>query len=300
MVRWRIPLFIGLLLSLALWAARSPVGAVAPPVAPRTITNSLGMKFVRIPAGTFLMGSPASEEYHWGNEPLRRVTLTRTYYLQTTEVTQKDYARIMKTNPSHFSPTGKGKASVKGLDTSRFPVDFVSWFDAKRFCERLSALPAEKKAGRRYRLPTEAEWARACRGGVQQSQPFSFGPTLTAHQANIVGTTPYGKAKKSPSLGRTTTVASYPANQFGLYDMHGNVGEWCADWYDDTPPGSPDRAVVNPMGPKAGEDKVIRGGACLAAAHSARSASRAYAPPHFRAGYIGFRVVLEFSPNKVP
>src|SRR5262249_9940711 len=131
-------------------------------------------------------------------------------------------------NPSSFSGSGDGKKKVEGLDTGLFPVENVSWKEATSFCEKLSALSAEKKSRRVYRLPSEAEWEYACRGGAC-SQPFHFGPTLSSTQANFQGDTFYAGVEKGPFLKRTCAVGSYPPNAFGLYDMHGNVFEWCAD-----------------------------------------------------------------------
>jgi formylglycine-generating enzyme required for sulfatase activity len=293
-----IPLFIGLLLSLAPWLGRRPVVAVAPPIAPRTITNSLGMKFVRIAPGSFRMGSPLTEQGRRGREEQHPVTITRGFYLQTTEVTQKQYERVMATNPSQFSEKGSMKARVEGMDTGSFPVDSVSWGDAVRFCEKLSGLKQEKAAGRRYRLPTEAEWEYACRGGSSQDTPFWTGFALSSRQANIDGDHAYGGARKGPGLQRTCKVGAYKPNGFGLYDMDGNVGEWCSDWYDaGYYARSPRR---DPQGPPRGECRVYRGGLWFCYAVCARSAARSYLSPGLGSPYVGFRVVLEFSPKKVP
>src|SRR5262249_4711820 len=110
------------------------------------------------------------------------------------------------------------------------PMENVLWAEAVEFCKRLSALAEEKRAARRYRLPTEAEWEYACRAGT--TTPFHFGDSLSAKQANFNGNFPYGDAGKGPYLRQTAKVGSYLPNAWGLYDMHGNVAEWCADWYD--------------------------------------------------------------------
>src|SRR5262249_21352025 len=145
-----------------------------------------------------------------------------------------------------FAQPGGGQAMVKGLDTDAFPVENVSWHDAQTFLKILSDLPEEKKKGRKYRLSTEAEWEYAARGGARSSEPFNVdgksSNSLSSTQANFNGDAPYGGADKGPYLGRTCKVGTYKANGFGLMDMHGNVYEWCEDWYDrDYYKGSPPR-----------------------------------------------------------
>jgi formylglycine-generating enzyme required for sulfatase activity len=154
----------------------------------------------------------------------------------------------MGTNPSDFK-------TVAGQDTSRFPVERVSWEEAVEFCRKLSALSAEQSAGRVYRLPTEAEWEFACRAGT--TTPFHFGSQLNGREANCDGNYPYGTTTKGTYLQRPTTVGSYAANGFGLFDMHGNVWEWCSDWYEVAIRDSP---VDDPTGPTSGSLRVNRGG----------------------------------------
>jgi len=177
----------------------------------------------------------------------------------------------MGTNPSLFSASGKGKDEVSGEDTSRFPVERVSWEDAVEFCRELSLLPEEKTEGRIYRLPSEAEWEYACRAGT--TTPFHFGHQLNGNEANCLGNCPYGTETKGPFLRRTTTVGSYQPNAFGLYDMHGNVWEWCQDWYGkDYYRNSP---VDDPQGPSSGASyRVIRGGNWQAVGAGCRPADR--------------------------
>ena len=265
---------------------------------PVEVTNSIGTKLVLIPAGEFMMGSPREEidglirEFSFlksileAEQPQHRVRITKPYYLGMYEVTQAEYERVMGTNPSAFSRGGSSSAKVSGQDTSRFPVERVSWEEAVEFCRRLSALPAERAAGRVYRLPTEAEWEFACRAGT--TTPFHFGSQLNGREANCDGNFPYGTTTKGPYLERPTTVGSYGANGFGLFDMHGNVWEWCSDWY-----GSgyyAESPVDDPTGPTAGSIRVIRGGSWLSHARGCRSASRYRRAPFYRNVYLGFRV----------
>ena len=210
---------------------------------PTPVTNSVGMPFVLVPAGEFVMGSPADER---GREPdleaQRLVAVPRPYYLGATEVTQGQYAAVTRTNPSHFAPGGAGRAAVAGLDWRTLPADSVSWRDAVAFCEQLAALPDEVRARRRYRLPTEVEWEYACRAGTRT--PFHAGPTLSTADANVHPDPAYDGATNGPYLGRTTPVGSYRPNAWGLYDMHGNVMEWVATEV----PGFPNRRVLRGMG----------------------------------------------------
>jgi formylglycine-generating enzyme required for sulfatase activity len=272
----------------------------------KEVTNSIGMKLVLIPAGKFTMGSPQEERdtalasvpegsraqaksWFEVEGPQHEVEISKPFYLGVYEVTQAEYEKVMGTNPSWFSATGSGKEKVEGKDTSRFPVENVSWNDAVEFCKKLSETPEEKRSGRVYRLPTEAEWEYSCRGGAS-SKPFHFGDSLTSTQANFDGNYPYGGADKGPYLERTTRVGSYDANAFGLYDMHGNVWEWCADWYSkDYYKDSPRK---DPQGPATGTSRVLRGGSWGVYGWNCRSASRSGVDPGIRCGNVGFRVVL--------
>lgn len=145
------------------------------------ITNSIGMKLAWIPPGKFLMGSPATEEGRSSDEgPQHEVEITRGFYMGVFPVTQEEYQKVMKANPSWFSSTGRGKDRVAGMDTGQFPVETVSWDDAVEFCRRLKEMD-----GKYYVLPTEAQWEYACRGGAKQHQAYYFGNSLTPRQANI-------------------------------------------------------------------------------------------------------------------
>ncbi len=257
---------------------------------PEIVTNSIGMELIAVPAGEFLMGSPDDDERARDDEkPQHLVRVTKPLLVGRYEVPQAEYQAVQGTNPSWFSKTGGGQKKVAGLDTSRFPVERISWNDAVEFCKKLSERPAEKAAGRSYRLLTEAEWQYCCRAGTTTS--FSYGESLSSNQANINGRFPYGGAKRGPYLGRTTTVGSYEPNAFGLYDMHGNVGELCFDWFGrDYYQQSP---TDDPQGPEKGADHLLMGGSWSADAFRCRAAHRRSNAPSGIARYFGFRVVCE-------
>ncbi len=260
---------------------------------PVAFTNSIGMSFRLIPPGEFMMGSPKSEEGRFYSEgPQHRVRITRPFYLGLYEVTQAEYERVMETNPSVFAR--ERDEAMSGYDTSRFPVDRVSWYDAVEFCRRLSAMPEEQATGRVYRLPTNAQWEYACRAGT--TTPFHFGSVLDGHQANCNGHSPYGTTNKGPFLSRPTTVGSYSPNAFGLYDMHGNVQEWVSDWFAaDYYSQSP---FEDPPGPASGSFRVLRGGDWGTAAVTCRSASRFALQPDFPV-FAGFRVAIVIGCDEV-
>jgi uncharacterized protein (TIGR02996 family) len=252
------------------------------------VVNSIGMRLALIPPGRFRMGSPSEEKERGSDEEAHEVEITRPFYLGVFPITQAQWQAVMGKNPSRFR--GGGKAEVKGLDTSDFPVEQVNWEAAQAFLAKLAALPAEKGAGWLYRLPTEAEWEYACRGGT--STPFCFGESLSSTQANFNGDYPYGGAGNGPHLGRPCAVGTYLANAWGLYDMHGNVWEWCSDWflrgwwaYSGKSP------AKDPTGPSAGSRRVIRGGGWISTSRSCRAAYRDGALPSHLDLSIGFRVV---------
>ncbi len=249
----------------ALPAPPTPVRAAPTQELPRHFVNSAGMRFVLIPAGTFLLGSPPDEPMRGADEGLaRRVRIEQPYYVGVFPVTQKQYAAFMAGNPAHFQRKNGGGPE--------HPVEQVSWHDAINFCRKLTARPEEKRAGRVYRLPTEAEWECACRAGT--TTPFAFGDTLSSTQANFDGTHPYGAADIGPFRKTTTKVGTYEPNAWGLYDMHGNVWEWCADWY------SP------------GTQRTLRGGSWNNSGHLCRSARRQKYAPDFRGDNVGFRIAV--------
>ncbi|MBM4095233.1 MAG: formylglycine-generating enzyme family protein [Planctomycetes bacterium] len=239
----------------------------------KEMTNSIGMKLVRIPKGKFMMGSREREVGREDNETQHEVILTKDFYLGIYEVTQAEYEKVMGNNPSEF----------KGAST---PVEMVSWNDASEFCKKLSDFPEEKKAGRVYRLPTEAQWEYACRAGT--TTPFHFGNELNGTQANCNGAEPYGTEAKGPYLEKTSAVGSYPPNAWGLYDMHGNVDEWCSDWYGEYLV----TRNTDPQGPQKGEVRVLRGGSWNFHSKNCRASFRNVDVLGNRNCDNGFRVLL--------
>ena len=236
---------------------------------PVEFSNSIGMKFRLIPPGEFDMGSKESGI----EQPIHRVKITKPFYLGVYPVTQGEYECIMGTNPSHF----KGDP--------RLPVEQVSWEDAGNFVQRLS----KQESARSYRLPSESEWEYACRAGTTTA--YWFGDALNGDRANIDGNYPFGTDKKGPYRQKTTVVDTFPANPFGLYDMHGNVWEWCIDWYDaEYYKRSP---VEDPVNKIESQYRVLRGGSWSNSARSCRSAYRSRDTPSYRSDYIGLRVVCE-------
>jgi len=273
-----------------------------------SLSKSTGLRTAIIDAGTFSMGSPRKESGRKDDELPHRVRISQAFLLGKYEVTQQQFRQVMEFSPSHFHSSADGRDKVRTLDTGEFPVERVSWFDAVAFCNRLSKMdgypPYYKMAnvqhdgnsiqradltlegGNGYRLPTEAEWEYACR--ASSTERFAF--DLMGKKANFVfrGATQYGIRGKDRSIGRTTKVGSYRSNLWGLYDMHGNVAEWCGDWYAKDYYGqSPSE---DPVGPKLGHHRVLRGGSWLVSAVNCRSASRFYLTGGQCKYFAGFRV----------
>ncbi len=196
----------------------------------------------------------------------------------------------MDKNPSYFSKDCGGKDKVMGVNTDDFPVETVSWEEAMEFCKKLTVQDTKKPAGWMYRLPTEAEWEYSCRGGAASSEPFHSGNSLSGKDANFDSNNPYGGADKVDPLNRTCEVGSYRANAFGLYDMHGNVWEWCLDWYDKDYYGK--GPLQDPPGPLEGSGRVVRGGSWCNGGSDCRSADRWRYEPASRNRDLGFRVAL--------
>ena len=244
---------------------------------------SLPGELVRINGGKFMMGSPFDEPERLGNELLREVTVS-SFYLGKYEVTQAEYQELTGKNPSFF----------KGLN---LPVEQVSWFDAIDYCNKLSEKEKLKAAyiidaqnvqwdrsANGYRLPTEAECEYTCRAGT--TTPFYTGNNITTGQANYDGNRPYGKNAGGLYRQTTTPVGNFSPNSFGLYDMHGNVGEWCWDWNAEYPGGDQTDPVNETLAPY----RVFRGGSWNNAADFLRSARRGGSSPYAGGYFIGFRL----------
>jgi len=248
---------------------------------PVEITNSIGMKLKLIPAGEFMMGSSTSAQdlarvFGWDEDVAkaltagqRRVRITKPFYFGVYEVTQAEYEKVMGKNPSCFSKAGKWADRVSGKDTSRHPLENVSWADAVEFCKRLSA-----KEGKTYRLPTEAEWEYACRAGTTTQWSFGDDPASFGEHGWHCGN----------SDGKTHPVGEKKPNAWGLHDMHGSVGEWCADWHE-------------PWRPETGSLHVYRGGDWFYGPRRCRSSSRTMCKPGYRGIYLGFRVAVGEKPD---
>lgn len=251
-----------------------------------TFQNSLEMPFVVLPAGEFQMGLPDVGRGDAPAEcPAHPVQITQNFALGQYEVTQQQFLTVLGFNPSyHSQKSDPGQAENSPAETSQFPVEQVSWDQAQEFCQRLSELPAEKAAGRTYRLPTEAEWEYACRSG--SSEPYRWSKQR-AHRENAGD-----NAGNTPPLP-VTAVGSYPANGFGLHDMRGNVWEWTADWFDRSYYSrSPLR---DPQGPATGYTKIVRGSDWIFVAEPCHI-NYTVMPPWTTSPYIGFRVVCEQTP----
>ena len=261
MSKFIIPIqFIVLILSLAYSGYAQEPG--------ERIRNSIGMEFVRIQPGKFLMGSPEDEPGRYPGERPHRVNLTKPFYLQTTEVTQEQWQALMGQNPSIHKSCG-----------ASCPVEEVSWEEAQRFIQKLN----QKEGTDHYRLPTEAEWEYACRAGT--STAFPNGP-ITALQCGVDVNLDAIGWYCGNSQNMIKPVAGKKPNAWGLYDMNGNVQEWCQDWFGRYP----DDEVINPKGPKEGSYRVMRGGTWYSPARDVRCASRFGSPPHYRFRHIGFRL----------
>ncbi|RLS56420.1 MAG: formylglycine-generating enzyme family protein [Planctomycetota bacterium] len=212
------------------------------------------LEMILIPAGKFVMGSPASEKGHRINETQHEVTITKPFYMGKYEVTQEQWDAVMVNNRSFY----RGP---------KLPVTSVSWENCQEFIKKLNA-----KTSGGYRLPTEAEWEYSCRAGTTTA--YSYGDSITKNDSNVEGLS-------------TKVVGSYKPNAFGLYDMHGNVWEWCEDWKVDYPK----EAVIDPKGPEAGKNRVLRGGSFTGVGMHSRSANWFdNLPSTWNIDYLGFRL----------
>jgi formylglycine-generating enzyme required for sulfatase activity len=222
------------------------------------IGAAVAMKFVLIPAGKSVMGSPPSERFRGDDEgPAHEVIITKPFYVSATHVTRAQYQRIM------------GAGTIR--DQGDLPVTDVSWFDAEKFCQKLT-----QRSGHPVHLPTEAQWEHACRAETQTA--YCCGDDDAQLGA-------YGRYE---SVG-VQAVGKLKPNAFGLYDMHGNVWQWCEDWYGPYP----DKPQSDPTGPASGTAKVIRGGSFRDSAQALRSAKRAMETPDSTRYDVGFRVIMQ-------
>ncbi|MGE3803655.1 MAG: SUMF1/EgtB/PvdO family nonheme iron enzyme [Gemmataceae bacterium] len=272
---------------------------------PREVTNKLGMKMMLIPAGSFQMGSAKGEVGRLADEgPQHKVTLSKPFYMGSHEVTVGEFRKFadaarFRTQAEREGGAVRWTPGRKDSDppdpkcnwrnpgynqTDDDPVVCVSWNDVQAFCRWMT-----DQEGKTYRLPTEAEWEYACRGGT--STPYSFGSTCTSTDINCNGAYPYGVGTKGPNRQRPVRVGTFKANDFGLFDMHGNVWEWCGDFYEKEYYGK--SPSTDPQGPLSSDFRVVRGGSWAEGAVSSRSAARGPGPPGYRDNRAGFRVVLE-------
>jgi sulfatase modifying factor 1 len=253
---------------------------------PWRVKDRYDIEYLLIPPGTYRRGSlesetwgvagvdPNREVYFTYERPQHQVTVTRPFYLGRYEVTQGQWTHVMGSNPSNFSHGNR----------DRLPVEQVSHIMIAGEDGRGGGDSFLGRTG--CRLPTEAEWEYACRAGT--TTPFSFGQTISTDQANYDGNDTYGLGQKGRFLERTSAVGSYPANAWGLYDMHGNVWEWSADWFGDY--ASCRDGVTDPAGPSGGSLRVQRGGSWLVSPVGLRSAFRFWSTPSGAENDVGFRV----------
>lgn len=249
------------------------ITASTSPAAPASFRNEIGMNFMLLPAGSFVMGSPVDEPSRDEDENQHQVILSQPFYMQTTEVTQGQWQEIMGNNPAHFAECG-----------ADCPVETVSWYDVQDFIEALN-----KKTGKQYRLPTEAEFEYAARAG-----------STTAFANGEISETACGHDPALDAIGwycynagsTAQPVAQKQPNRWGLYDMHGNLWEWCADSWDGSP--YQQEPAVDPLSPSPSADgnRVIRSGSWATDAWFVRAANRDWCKPHFKNDFLGFRLVL--------
>jgi formylglycine-generating enzyme required for sulfatase activity len=280
------PLFVTAVAVVALIVAGYLVVAVAdPPPAPHPAAytiDRIGLRMVRLDGGTFVMGSPDGEPGRGPDEgPTGEVTLAGPFYVAATEVTNGQFTRVMGRSPAVLAT----RAATRDV-----PVDSVTWPEAVEFCRRLSELDGNRRPAWAYRLPSEAEWEYACRAG--STGPFAGGDRLSANRQAYFTPGPNdpladGELPHPPA--RPGRVGQTESNRFGLYDLHGNVWEWCGDYHARAYPPGP---RANPTGPAAGDLRVVRGGAFDQPASKCRSAARKGLPPDTRETNVGFRVVF--------
>ena len=273
-------------------------------------TNSLHMRFFRLPAGEFTMGSPPNEPLRFTNETSHSVRISHPFYLASTTVTVGQFAAFVQSSGYQTAAERQGwgasawdrqhaqwqrlpGASWKNpgfTQTTNHPVVCVTWHDAAAFCEWLSV-----KEGRHYHLPTEAEWEYACRAGGQTAYLWGEDPNAGAGYLNGCDQTAKDTFNLFPPFNwcdgfhYTSPVATFKPNAWGLYDMLGNTLEWCSDWFG----AYPVEAVTDPTGPTTGSEKILRGGAFVYGPKHCRCAFRGRNSPDFENFYVGFRLVME-------
>ena len=238
------------------------------------LSQDVSLEMIKVKAGTFMMGSPEDEIERNDDEKLHKVTLPQDYWLGKFPVTQAQFQAIMKYNPS-------------GFGGSKRPVEKVDWDCARDFCVRLNKKFEDKlPKGYQFDLPTEAQWEYACRAGRKTA--YFWGNSCNGTEANCDGNYPCGTTAKGPYLERTTDVGTYEPNDWGFYDMHGNVGEWCRDWYN----ADYGEDAIDPVGPSSGSFRVRRGGCWYSCARHCRSASRLLISSDDCYSFLGFRLAL--------
>lgn len=268
-------LALGLLMLGLGWLAPAPALAAEP--LPQRISNQLGMEFVLIPAGKFVMGTPVDSIGHKKDEVIHHVFITKPFYMQTTEVTLKQWRAVMGRK---FFGKRKGEPNS--------PVTNVSWYEVQEFLEKLN----DRGKGK-YRLPTEAQWEYAVRAGTTTAFSWQGGidcPRAMFSNAPDKRFACVGSYElRGLEPGKPAPVGSFKPNPWGLYDMNGNVWEWCSDWYAPYPTAP----VHDPKGPGSGTYRVRRGGSWYSSAASLRNGNRNFGHPAIRENTIGFRLVRE-------
>ncbi len=294
-------------------------------------TNTLGMKLVLIPPGEYLRGSaaadvalllqaqvPAKPEQFADEQPQHRVRISKPFHMAKFEVTQEQFEKLLGRNSASYSVNGARRTLISGLETSEFPMETVTWYDALEFCNTLSeregktacyelsnvqrdGIQAIENAtvrrlhGNGYRLPTEAEWEFACRAGTTTT--FHFGSTVNGTEANVNGSLPLNTTK-GPQLQRPTRVGRYPSNNFGLHDMCGNVWEWCEDGYEQPAYGAySTKLAIDPTVDRNTEKATLRGGSWSDSGIITRSANRNANHPGTHNSGVGFRVICACGPK---
>ncbi len=237
------------------------------------VVKEINLEMVKCSAGSFMMGSPEEEFGRFGNEQLHRVTFTKPFYIGKYEVTQNQFVALMESNPSIF------------LEDNN-PVETVSYDEAKAFCNKLNMKYANiLPQGYKFDLPTESQWEYACRAGTNTS--LNNGKNITSEELPCQSLDEVAWYYKNESEA-THIVGQKKPNAWGIYDMHGNVWEWCRDWYGDYT----SEEVADPEGPDDGSRRVFRGGSCASRVNFCRSAIRLSSSPDTRRPDLGFRVAL--------